>query len=154
MTPAVLDALAATAVPGHDVRVIARGATDLALAITAPPPAPARATLSASACLGCVAPDLEAWRARRAELAALWAPGADADPPAAGTHLAIDALDLGGGARAIAVDARRADGSAVTVAHWNDGALQLQAVCELPAEVCAPIVRAALTSALAALPEP
>ncbi len=150
VTPALLDAVAAIAVPGHDVQVLTRGPTDVALAITAADAT--RAIATASACLGCVGLDLAAWQARRPELATLWAPGAEAEPPTTEARLAIAALDLGGGAHAVLIDARRADGTAVTVAHWNDGATQLQAICEQPAAACTPVVGAALTAALAALP--
>lgn len=155
LTPAALDAIAAIAVPGHEVHVVARGAGDVALAITAA--AGTRAILTASRCLGCVAPELPAWHARRATLAALWAPGAESEPPVNEARLALAALPLAGGAHAIAIDARRADGSIVTIAHWNDGATQLQAVCELPAppsDPCTAILAPALDAALAALASP
>lgn len=148
LTPALLDRLAALAVPAHQVAVVGRGAGDLALAVTAADGT--RALVTASTCLGCVPVALEAWRARRAELAALWAPGAEAEPPATEARLAIEVLALPA-EPAIVLDARRADGATVTVAHWNDGATQLQAVCEAPAAACRGVVTAALTAALAAL---
>lgn len=149
VTPALLDAIAAIAVPEAEVVVLVRGATDLALAITASDRT--RALVTVSACLGCVALDLSAWQARRPELAMLWAPGAEAEPSTTEAQLAITALPLGGGERAILIAARRADGTAVTVAHWNDGATQLQAVCEQPAAGCTPVIRAALAAAIAPL---
>jgi hypothetical protein len=156
LTAASLDALAAVALPGHEARVVARGAADLALAITAADGT--RAIVTASGCLGCVAPELAAWQARRPSLAALWAPGAESEPPMNEARLAIASIDLGRGDHAIAIDARRADGTAVAIAHWNDGATQLQASCEQaappaePPSPCAALVGAALAAALAALP--
>jgi len=150
VTPALLDAIAAMAVPGEQVRVLARGERDVALAIVT---ADGRqANLTASACLGCVPIDLEAWRARRAELASLWAPGADNDPPVNAARLSITTIELAPGVVAIAIAGQRADGRAVTIAHWNDGSLQLQAVCERAATACGELVRESLIAARGALP--
>ena len=80
------------------------------------------------------------------------APGAESEPPANGAQLAIELLDLGGGAQAIVVDARNRYGVEQTIAHWNDGELQLEVLCHEPAAVCRPLVREVLVAALAVLP--
>lgn len=153
---AVLDALAAVTVAGHDVTVARRGATDLAAIVTAP--GGQRVTVTASACLGCTAMALPAWEARRAELAALWAPA-----EAAGDALSLDAPTVAG-RTVIAVEARRTlDGERrhTYQLHWNDGAAQLAAVCETsapatdagaaPPDACADEAAAALAAYLTAL---
>lgn len=125
---AALDALAAVTVAGHEVTVARRGARDLA-AIIAAPGGP-RVTVTVSACLACTPVALPAWEARRAELAALWAPA-----DAAGDALTLSAPTVAG-VTAIAVDARRTlDGERrhTYQLHWNDGTAQLAAVCETSA---------------------
>jgi hypothetical protein len=94
---AALDQLAAVAIAGHDVTLARRGAGDLAAIGTGP--GGVRVTVTASACLACTAMALPAWEARRAELAALWAP---AESAAASLALAAPAV---AGRTVIAVDA-------------------------------------------------
>ena len=137
--------VATVAVPGHEVRVLARSERDLALAVSA---GAARAIVTVAGCLGCVAIDPAAWTAQRPALVALWAPAADAEPAVPGAALTITTIALGGAA-AIAIDARRGAGAGATyVGHWNDGVTQVQAICEvatLAAEApspCAPVVAA------------
>lgn len=149
LTAAVLDRLAAVSVPGAQVELAARGPADLALVVVG---AEARATLTASACLTCTAPDLAAWEAHRPALEALW--GAEAATGAADASLTIAALDAAG-QPAISVDVRRGEGRPTAhLAHWNDGVTQLQVVCEAPPDrsaACPPLVAAILTAALVAI---
>ncbi|MBZ0236256.1 MAG: hypothetical protein K8M05_28270, partial [Deltaproteobacteria bacterium] len=79
------------------------------------------------------------WEARRAELAALWAP-----VETAGDELALSTETIAGRA-VIAIDATRTVDDEVRHTyqlHWNDGATQLHAVCE--AAACAGAAGAAL----------
>lgn len=143
-----LDALAEVRVPDREVQLVRRGDHDLAATVSASDGG--RATVTISACLGCLPMDVAAWRAREPELAALWAPrGAGA-----GDHLTIDAVPLAG-ATAIAVRATRADGDAVHQLHqlhWNDGTTQIAVVCEArgPVDAGAPACAATAEAALAA----
>lgn len=151
---AALDRVAAIAVPDATVRVLARGERDLALAVIA---ADARVAVTVAGCLGCAPIELAAWTARRAELAALLAPGVDATPPVEGARLTV-ALRPVGATPTIAIDARRGAGAGATwIGQWNDGATQVVATCELAAlaadqpSPCAPRADAALAAVLAAL---
>lgn len=142
---AALDRLAAVTIAGHDVAVARRGPADLAAIVTTP--GGTRVTVTASACLGCAPMSLAAWEARRAELAALWAPS-----ESGGDSLAIAAPELAK-QTVIAVDARRTlEGEARRIyqLHWNDGAAQLAAVCET-SDDCPAAAAAALAPYLAAL---
>ncbi|MBK9035845.1 MAG: hypothetical protein IPL61_32120 [Myxococcales bacterium] len=154
LTPALIARLASLAVPGHDVRVLARGERDVALAVSA---GDVRATVTVASCLACVAIDVAAWQADRAALAALWAPAAEAGPAASGAALTLAALALAD-TTAITIDARRGAGAGATyTGYWNDGATQVLATCEVPAlaagatSPCAPVVATALAAAVAAL---
>jgi hypothetical protein len=125
---AAIDALAAVTVTGHDIALARRGARDLATLVTAP--GGTRVTVTASVCLGCAPMALAAWEARRAELAALWAPS-----EAGGDALVLAAPSVAGHT-VIAVDALRTlDGERrhTYQLHWNDGVSQLAAVCEASA---------------------
>ena len=151
---AALDRVAAIAVPDATVRVLARGERDLALAVIA---ADARVAVTVAGCLGCAPIELAAWTARRAELAALLAPGVDATPPVEGARLTV-ALRPVGATPTIAIYARRGAGAGATwIGQWNDGATQVVATCELAAlaadqpSPCAPRADAALAAVLAAL---
>lgn len=151
---AALGRAAAIAVPAAQVRVLARGDRDLALAVIADD---ARVTVTVAGCLRCVPIDLAAWTARRAELVALWAPGVDAVPPLDGASLTVAVRPLAG-TSTIAIDARRGAGAGATwIGQWNDGATQVVATCELPTlaagapSPCAGRVDAALAAVLAAL---
>lgn len=144
---AALDALAAVTVAGHEVTVARRGARDLAAIVVAP--GGAQVTVTASACLACTPVALPAWEARRAELAALWAPA-----EAAGDSVNLTAPAIAG-VTVIAVDARRTlDGERrhTYQLHWNDGAAQLAAVCE--AEDCAAASATVFAAYLTALVQP
>jgi hypothetical protein len=135
---ALVDQLAAVTVTGSNVAVVRRSDAELASIVAAPDGT--RVTITASACLGCTAIDLPAWEARRAELVALWAPVDTSD------KLALAAASIAGHT-VIAIDASRTvDGELrhTYQLHWNDGATQLAALCEVPA--CA----AAATAAMAA----
>ncbi|MBE7451299.1 MAG: hypothetical protein HS111_21110 [Kofleriaceae bacterium] len=162
-----VEALAAVAIADHEVTVVRRGVAELAAVVTAADGT--RVTVTASACLACTPIDLAAWQARQPELAALWAPAADA-----GDELALTAPTIGGDA-VIAVDAtRHHDGETRRTyqLHWNDGVTQLAAICEAasrapppgaaagtaatgsgpaPVSACAPVTAAALAAYLAAL---
>jgi hypothetical protein len=123
---ALVDQLAAVKVAGADVTVVRRSDAELASIVAAP--GGARVTVTASACLGCTPMDLAAWEARRAELVALWAP-----QDAAGDTLALSAERIAD-RTVIAIDATRTvDGELrhTYQLHWNDGATQLAAVCEV-----------------------
>ena len=134
-TPRPLDAalvgeLAAVTVPDHVVTVVRRGDSELAAIVAAP--GGARVTITASDCLGCTAMALPAGEARRAELAALWAP-----VEGAGDRLALSAPTLVG-RTVIVIDATRTlDGELRRVyqLHWNDGVTQLAGVCEAAARL-------------------
>lgn len=142
---AALDALAAVAVAGHQVTVARRGDRDLAAIVVAP--GGARVAVTASACLACTPMALPAWEARRAELAALWAPAAD-------DSLALSAPSVAG-VTVIAVDAGRTlDGERrhTYQLHWNDGAAQLAAVCEV--EGCAAAAAPVFAAYLGVLVQP
>ena len=154
LTAADLDRLAALAIAPYSVVVADRTDHDLALVVV---DGPRRISLTASSCLGCIAPTVAAWEAQRPSLAALWAPGTESAPPLPGARLALAAVDVGT-QRAITIDARRGDGAPTAfVGHWNDGVTQVQAVCEdgpiegAGAPPCAAPVIAALTAAIAAL---
>lgn len=141
---ALVDQLAGVAVAGSDVKVVRRSDAEMASIVAAP--GGTRVTVTASACLACTPIELAAWEARRAELAALWAP-----VETAGDKLALSAETVAG-RTVIAIDASRiVDGELrhTYQLHWNDGATQLAAVCE--AEGCAPTASASLAAYLAVL---
>lgn len=134
---ALVDQLASVTVTGAAVTVVRRSDAELASIVTTPDGL--RVTVTASACLACTAIELPAWEARRAELAALWAP-----VDAAGDKLALSAETVAG-SPVIAIDASRTVDDELRHTyqlHWNDGATQLHAVCEAPA--CAQAARTAL----------
>lgn len=154
LTPAVLDRIAAVTVPDHTVAVLARGERDVALAVRKDD---LRVLVTVAPCLACTPIDLAAWQAQRPALAALWAPGAEQLPPAAGAALTIAPIAIGA-ATAMTLDARRGTAGAAYLAHWNDGVTQAQAVCELAVapeptapSPCAPVAQAALAAVVAAL---
>lgn len=141
---ALVDQLAAVTIAGSDVTVVRRSAAEMASIVSAP--GGARVTVTASACLGCTPIELPAWDARRAELAALWAP-----VDAAGDKLALTAETVAG-RTVIAIDATRTvDGEQRNIyqLHWNDGATQLAAVCE--AAACAAAASVSLAAYLGVL---
>ena len=141
---ALVDHLAAVTVAGSEVTVVRRSDAEMASIVAAP--GGVRVTVTASACLACTPMELPAWEARRAELAALWAP-----VDGAGDKLALSAERVDGHT-VIAIDAARTvDGELrhTYQLHWNDGATQLAAVCE--ASACGPAAGAALAAYLAAL---
>jgi hypothetical protein len=141
---ALVDQLAAVTIAGSDVTVVRRSAAEMASIVAAP--GGARVTVTASACLGCTPIDLPAWEARRAELVALWAP-----VDSAGDKLALSAESVAG-RTVIAIDASRTvDGELrhTYQLHWNDGATQLAAVCEVAA--CAGAATASLAPYLGVL---
>lgn len=149
-----LDALAQVVVANRTTTLVRRGERDLAAEITTAAPGD-RALITVSACLGCVPIDLAAWRARAPEQAALWAPRGSG----AGDQLVIDAVTIAG-TTAISVRASRGDGARVDQLHqlhWNDGVIQLVAVCEASAPVeagpppCAATAAAAFAAYLPAL---
>lgn len=141
---ALVDQLAAVTVAGSDVTVVRRSDAEMASIVSAP--GGTRVTVTASACLACTPIDLPAWEARRAELAALWAP-----VDSAGDKLTLSAETVAG-RTVIAIDANRTvDGELrhTYQLHWNDGATQLAAVCEAPA--CASAANATLAAYLGVL---
>jgi hypothetical protein len=141
---ALVDQLAGVTVTGSDVKVVRRSDAEMASIVAAP--GGARVTVTASACLACTPIELAAWEARRAELAALWAP-----VDAAGDKLALSTETVAG-RTVIAIDASRTvDGELrhTYQLHWNDGATQLAAVCE--AAACAPAASVSLAAYLAVL---
>ncbi len=128
---ALLDDLAAVRVAGHDVTIARRGTTELATMVAAL--AGGRVAVTVSACLACTPIELPAWEARRAEFAALWAPA----PESSGDRLDLSAPTIAG-RTVIAIDAiRTIDGEARQTyqLHWNDGAMQLAALCESAARI-------------------
>jgi hypothetical protein len=134
---ALVDQLAAVKVPGAEVTVVRRSDAELASIVTAT--GGPRVTVTASTCLACAPMDLPAWEARRAELVALWAP-----QDTAGDTLTLSAERIAD-RTVIAIDAARTvDGEPrhTYQLHWNDGATQLAAVCEV--ETCAAAAAAAL----------
>jgi hypothetical protein len=141
---ALVARLAAVTVAGSDVTVVRRSDAEMASIVATPDGV--RVTVTASACLGCTPIDLAAWEARRAELAALWAP-----VDTAGDKLALSAEKVAG-RTVIAIDAMRTvDGEQrhTYQLHWNDGATQLAAVCE--AATCAATTAASMAAYLGAL---
>jgi hypothetical protein len=162
-TPRPIDArlvaaLAEVAIPGNEVTVVRRGAAELAAIVAAP--TGVRVTVTASACLACTPVELAAWEARRAELAALWAPAVGMSADAGGTGMDRgsegDRMEIGmvelAGQRAVEVSAVRVmDGETrhTVQLHWNDGATQLAVVCE--SEGCGAAARAVMEAYLGAM---
>jgi hypothetical protein len=141
---ALVSRLAAVTVEGASVTVVRRSDAEMAAIVAAP--GGARVTVTASACLGCTPIALPAWEARRAELAALFAP-----VDAAGDKLALSTETVAG-RTVIAIDATRTvDGELrhTYQLHWNDGATQLAVVCE--AAACGAAATSSLAAYLAAL---